>query len=304
MSRQFQFAHSNFNLLMAVSFCSRQFQFAHSSFNFAHGSFNFAHSSFNLLTAVSICSRQFQFRSLWGYSGFQLTLVTSVVRYACQIGSKCRKIVFIYSNTIYMSELQYIYMSKLQYILLNCNIYVHSWQNICPSRCMGFRFIMPRFNVIFDIYILRVQLRHIYRHANLYKWVDPYPAKDESEAAPRNNMAATEEDRIQHIAREIVSLELRKTGPGSSIQQDSSNNSAIPPFNFVGTFHDVNEELSSRFNFPSSAASAAFPANSHASGQIACSFNPAANYAAGSVKDDRVVREGFLIRRWILYSSQ
>ena len=65
--------------------------------------------------------------------------------YACQIGSKCRKIVFIYSNTIYMS--------KLQYIRVNCNVYVHSLQNICPSRCMEFRFILPRFNVIFDIYI-------------------------------------------------------------------------------------------------------------------------------------------------------
>ena len=47
VSRQFQFAHGNFNLLTAVSICSRQFQFAHGSFNFAHG-------NFNLLTAVSI----------------------------------------------------------------------------------------------------------------------------------------------------------------------------------------------------------------------------------------------------------
>ena len=69
-----------------------------------------------------------------------------MVLYSCQMGSKCRKIVLIYSNTIYMS--------KLQYILLNFNIYVHSLQNICPSRCMGFRFILPRFNVIFDIYIV------------------------------------------------------------------------------------------------------------------------------------------------------
>ena len=38
-----------------------------------------------------------------------------VLTYACQIGSKCRKIVFIYSNTICMSE--------LQYICPNCNIY-------------------------------------------------------------------------------------------------------------------------------------------------------------------------------------
>ena len=91
VSRQFQFAHGNFNLLTTVSICSRQFQFAHGSFNFAHGnfdlptavsicsrqfqfrsrqfqfahgSFNFAHGNFDLPTAVSICSRQFQFR-LW-----------------------------------------------------------------------------------------------------------------------------------------------------------------------------------------------------------------------------------------------
>ena len=80
-------------------------------------------------------------------------LEKQAAHYACQIGSKCRKIVFIYFNTIYMSELQYIYMSKLQYILLNCSIYVHSLQNICPSQSMGFRFMLPRFNVIFDIYI-------------------------------------------------------------------------------------------------------------------------------------------------------
>ena len=30
-SRQFQFAHGNFNLLTAISVCSRQFQFAHFS---------------------------------------------------------------------------------------------------------------------------------------------------------------------------------------------------------------------------------------------------------------------------------
>ena len=66
------------------------------------------------------------------------------LKYACQIGSKCRKIVFIYSNTICMS--------KLQYIRVNCNVYVHSLQNICASQCMEFRFILPRFNVIFDIY--------------------------------------------------------------------------------------------------------------------------------------------------------
>ena len=58
---------------------------------------------------------------------------------------------------------------------------------------MGFRFILPRFNAIFDIYILRLQFRHIYRCANLCKLADPYPAKDESEAAPINNMTATEE---------------------------------------------------------------------------------------------------------------
>ena len=46
-SRQFQFAHGNFNLLTAISICSRQFQFAH--------------GNFSLLTAISVCSRQFQF---------------------------------------------------------------------------------------------------------------------------------------------------------------------------------------------------------------------------------------------------
>ena len=47
MSRQFQFAHGNFNVLTAVSICSRQFRFRSRQFQFAHG-------SFNLLTVVSI----------------------------------------------------------------------------------------------------------------------------------------------------------------------------------------------------------------------------------------------------------
>ena len=74
MSRQFQFAHGNFNLLTAVSICSRQFQFAHGSFNFAHG-------NFNLPTAVSICSRQFQFRSRqfqFAHGSFNLLTAVSI----------------------------------------------------------------------------------------------------------------------------------------------------------------------------------------------------------------------------------
>ena len=71
---------------------------------------------------------------------------------------------------------------------------------------------------------------------------DPYPAESESEAAPNSNMAAMEEDRIQRLVRELVSSEVREATPGSSIQQDFSNNSALPPVNVVGTFQNVNEE--------------------------------------------------------------
>ena len=53
-SRQFQFAHGNFNLFTAISISSRQFQFYSRQFQFAH-------SNFNLFMAISICSRQFQF---------------------------------------------------------------------------------------------------------------------------------------------------------------------------------------------------------------------------------------------------
>ena len=156
---------------------------------------------------------------------------------------------------------------------------------------MGFRFILPRFNEVFDIYIYGSASGSASgSECKLMQMTDPYPAKDESEAAPSNNIAATEDDRIQHIVREIVSLELRETGPGSSIQQDSSNNGALPPVNYVGTFQEVNEELSSRFNFPRSAASAAFSANSYASRQIACSFNPAANYG-GRISQRRSRRQ-------------
>ena len=72
-----------------------------------------------------------------------------------------------------------------------------------------------------------MQFRHIFRRANLCKCADPYPAKNESEAAPNSNMAAMEEDRIKRLVRELVSSEIRETAPGSSIQQDSSNNSAV-----------------------------------------------------------------------------
>ena len=34
------------------------------------------------------------------------------------------------------------------------SICVRTLQNISPNRCLGSRFILPRFNVIFDIYIL------------------------------------------------------------------------------------------------------------------------------------------------------
>ena len=60
--------------------------------------------------------------------------------YACQIGSKYPKIVFyIFKHNIYVRIA--IYMSELQYKIIR------------PSRCMGFGFILPRCNVIFDIYI-------------------------------------------------------------------------------------------------------------------------------------------------------
>ena len=74
MSRQFQFAHGNFNLPTAVSICSRQFQFRSRQFQFAHG-------SFNLLTAVSICSRQFQFAHgsfIFAHGSFNLLTAVSI----------------------------------------------------------------------------------------------------------------------------------------------------------------------------------------------------------------------------------
>ena len=58
-------------------------------------------------------------------------------------------------------------------------------------------------------------------------------------------MAAMKEDTIQHLVRELVSSEIRETAPSSSVQLDSSNNSARSPDNVVATFQNVNEELSS-----------------------------------------------------------
>ena len=122
---------------------------------------------------------------------------------------------------------------------------------------------MPRFNVIFDIHI--ADAVSVPTYAN------------ELTRIPRRMKARLQQHstRIQRLVREP---EIREAGPGFSVQQDSSNNSSTPPGNVVGTFQNVNEELSSRFNFPRSRASAAFPANSHPSLQIASGFNPAANY--------------------------
>ena len=44
-------------------------------------------------------------------------------------------------------------MTKCQYICRNVNR-CFTLQNIRPNRHMGSRFMLPRFNVIFDIYVL------------------------------------------------------------------------------------------------------------------------------------------------------
>ena len=106
VSRQFQFAHSNFNLLTAVSICSQQFQFAHGSFNlltavstcsrqfqFRSRQFQFANGNFNLLTAVSICSRQFQFHSQqfqFAHGNFNLLTAVSISLTAVSISLMMR----------------------------------------------------------------------------------------------------------------------------------------------------------------------------------------------------------------------
>ena len=81
MSRQFQFAHGNFNLLTAVSICSRQFQFAHGSFNFAHG-------SFNLLTAVSISLTAVSISLIVVYAGNECNR-KSFVRHPVMLHCSC-----------------------------------------------------------------------------------------------------------------------------------------------------------------------------------------------------------------------
>ena len=62
-------------------------------------------------------------------------------------------------------------INRLTYAVNSCgnvNIYVkmsicaHALKNVCPNRCMGSRFILPRFNVIFDIYILDAVSTYIY----------------------------------------------------------------------------------------------------------------------------------------------
>ena len=87
-----------------------------------------------------------------------------------------------------------------------------------------------------------------------------------------------------------MSSEIRAAAPGSSIQQDFNNSSVLPPVNVVGSFQNVNEELSSRFHFPRSRSAAAFPANSHASREIASNFYPAVNYG-GRISQRRLRRQ-------------
>lgn len=82
-----------------------------------------------------------------------------------------------------------------------------------------------------------------------------------------------EEDRIQRLVREIVRSKIREVNRNSNNVRPAV--SVVP----VSTFHNVNDELSPRFNFPSqSTAATAFPGNSHALREIASNFNPAANY--------------------------
>ena len=69
-SRQFQFAHGNFNLATVISICSQQFQFTHGNFNlltaillrqfqFYSRRFQYTHGNFAILVkAISIFSRQ------------------------------------------------------------------------------------------------------------------------------------------------------------------------------------------------------------------------------------------------------
>ena len=61
VSRQFQFAYGNFNLLTAVSISLTAISISLTAISICSRQFQFARGSFNLLTAVSICSRQFQF---------------------------------------------------------------------------------------------------------------------------------------------------------------------------------------------------------------------------------------------------
>ena len=53
--------------------------------------------------------------------------------------------IYIFKHNIYVQIAMYTF--KLQSIRPQFTKY------ICPSRCMEFRFILPRLNVIFDIYI-------------------------------------------------------------------------------------------------------------------------------------------------------
>ena len=87
-------------------------------------------------------------------------------------------------------------MSESQNERRNVNIYVQL-QYMCPQftkymskSTYGDLRLYCLVLMYFSTYISWMQFRDIFRRANLCKWADPYPAKNEIEAAPNNNMAA------------------------------------------------------------------------------------------------------------------
>ena len=158
--------------------------------------------------------------------------------------------------------------AEMEIYMSNCDIYICPQFTKYMSQLMyGSRFILPCCNVIFDTYC-RCSFRHIFRsasYANELSQTVPLPAKNESEAKPKNNMAAMEEQ--NSMPHERASDLRDKMEQGSSVQQDLAS--------FWCCWYLSKRWLTSRFNLQRSrSAAGTFPTSSHALQELTSSFNP------------------------------
>ena len=226
--------------------------------------------------------------------------------YACQTGSKCRRVIFVYRVAMFLSKLHYIY-PKCNIYVQNCDMYIQIRRPVFVLYITVKWFYI--FQYSFDINISRTFLdiyfmRSVF-HVSLHDLSRISRAwhRGRHVSFSQNSNTAAEERRIQRIVREIVSSEIGEPNLPTYVQIYQSNREA--PVNTGGGFQNVNEELRCRFQIPRR-----FPANGDrecalspllapkaerqaSQQQIASSFNPSFNYG-GRMNRRRPRRQGTL----------